>query len=340
MEVLKRSLAIFLYKYQYEQTTIITQVGNGKFQTIGRVTARKGWKILWEDKEALFDIDSIEEKSLIKVALNDTVIPNLTPIEKRTSKPQLYTEGTLIDAMETAGRHFEDEELRAIMKETQGLGTEATRAPTLEKIKNNHWYVVKKGRIHLTELGRLLCQSYSSVKILSDAQTTALWEQSLKKISNGENTKERFLANIIRYLNRESEKNLFNDLDNSMNKVDYLPYKEYMEKLKQSATGEVGECPKCHAPVRYITSKNKKVFLKCQNGLLTQEQLANREVASCDFFLNMEVASKKLTEKMARDLLAKRRTNVVKGFKKSNNKGTFDARVILNDDLKLAFEKS
>ena len=86
------------------------------------------------------------------MALNDTVIPNLTPIEKRTSTPQLYTEGTLIDAMETAGRHFEDEELRAIMKETQGLG-----------------------RIHLTEFGRLICQSYSSVKILSDAQTTALW---------------------------------------------------------------------------------------------------------------------------------------------------------------------
>ena len=340
MEVLKCSLAIFLHKYQYEQTKIITQVGNGKFQTIGRVTAHKGWKILWEDKEALFDIDSVEEKPLIKVTLNDLVTPQLAPIEKHTSKPQLYTEGTLIDAMETAGRYFEDEELRAIMKETQGLGTEATRAPTLEKIKNNHWYVVKKGRIHLTELGRLLCQSYSSVKILSDAQTTALWEQSLKKISNGGNTKERFLANIIRYLNRESEKNLFNDLDNSMNKVDYLPYKEYMEKLKQSATGEVGECPKCHAPVRYITSKNKKVFLKCQNGLLTQEQLANGEVASCDFFLNMEVASKKLTEKMARDLLTKRRTSLVKGFKKSNNKGTFDARIILNDDLKLTFEKS
>lgn len=57
-------------------------------------------------------------------------------------------------------------------------------------------------------------------------------------------------------------------------------------------------------------------------------------------FLNMEVASKKLTEKMARDLLTKRRTTLVKGFKKSNNKGTFDARIILNDDLKLAFEKS
>ena len=339
MEVLKRSLAIFLHKYQYEHTKIITQVGNGKFQTIGRVTARKGWKILWEDKEALFDIESVEEKPLIKVALNDLVTPQLTPIEKHTSKPQLYTEGTLIDAMETAGRHFEDEELRAIMKETQGLGTEATRAPTLEKIKNYHWYVVKKGRIHLTELGRLLCQSYSSVKILSDAQTTALWEQSLKKISSGENTKERFLSNITRYLNRESEKNLFNDLDTSMSKVDYLPYKEYMEKLKQSASGEVGTCPKCHAPVRYITSKNKKVFLKCLNGLLTQEQVARGEVGACDFFLSMEIAGKKLTQKMASDLLAKRRTSVVKGLKKSNNQGTFEARIILNDDLKLGFEK-
>lgn len=338
MEVLKRSLAMFLFKYKYEQTTIITQVGNGKFQTIGRVTARKGWKILWEDTEALFDVDDVDEKSLINVSLNDHVVPQLTPVEKHTSKPKLYTEGKLIEAMETAGRDFDDEELKAIMKETQGLGTEATRAPALEKIKNYHWYVIKKGRIHLTELGRLLCQSYSKVKILSDAQTTALWEQSLRKITSGENTKDKFISNIIRYLDRTSEKNLFTDLEHSMEQVDFEPYKDFMMKLSKSATGEVGTCPKCGAPVRYITSKNKKVFLRCLNGILSQQQLDDGEVATCDFFLSMEIAGKKLTQKMASDLLEKKKTSVVKGFKKSKVQGTFDARVVLKDDGKLGFE--
>lgn len=53
-----------------------------------------------------------------------------------------------------------------------------------------------------------------------------------------------------------------------------------------------------------------------------------------------ERGSKKLTQKMAHDLLTKKKTSVVKGFKKSNNQGTFDARITLNDELKLSFEKS
>lgn len=78
--------------------------------------------------------------------------------------------------------------------------------------------------------------------------------------------------------------------------------------------------------------------MRCLNGILSQQQLDDGEVATCDFFLSMEVAGKKLTPKMASDLLEKKKTSVVKGFKKSNDQGTFDARVVLKDDGKLGFE--
>ena len=124
-----------------------------------------------------------------------------------------------------------------------------------------------------------------------------------------------------------------------MEQVDFEPYKDFMMKLSKSATGEVGTCPKCGAPVRYITSKNKKVFLRCLNGILSQQQLDDGEVATCDFFLSMEIAGKKLTQKNGIRPFRKEKKQVwSKDLKKSKDQGTFDARVVLKDDGKLGFE--
>ncbi len=118
IEILKRTLAMFLPKYEYEQTTIITEVTPALFKTIGKVPKSPGWKILWKDNDMLFDKDEVEPKTLIKVLNGDPVKPILNPIEKNISKPQPYSLGGLIGAMETAGRDFDDDELRKVMKET------------------------------------------------------------------------------------------------------------------------------------------------------------------------------------------------------------------------------
>lgn len=225
--------------------------------------------------------------------------------------------------METAGRQFEDEELRQVMAETQGLGTEATRASILDKLVTNEWIVIKKGKVHLTALGRLICYAVEKEKLLSDAKTTALWEQSLRKITEGTNTPEKFLGNILRYLGVNStESNLFVNLDSYIKTLDFSEYKE---------SSSLGVCPKCGAPIKVF----KKVA-KCENGLVSEDDRAKGKEPSCDFIIYLEVATKKITKSQVADLVTKRKTRLIKGFKRKNGE-TFDAHLILNDNNEVAF---
>ena len=322
IEIAKRCMAMFLPKYEYEQTTIITKVGNALFKTIGNVPKAEGWKVLWKENE-LLDSDEAENKTLIPVEKGNNVKPTLSTVEKTTTKPPLYTLGTLLDAMETAGRQFEDEELRQVMAETQGLGTEATRASILDKLVTNEWIVIKKGKVHLTALGRLICYAVEKEKLLSDAKTTALWEQSLRKITEGTNTPEKFLGNILRYLGVNStESNLFVNLDSYIKTLDFSEYKE---------SSSLGVCPNCGAPIKVF----KKVA-KCENGLVSEDDRAKGKEPSCDFIIYLEVATKKITKSQVADLVTKRKTRLIKGFKRKNGE-TFDAHLILNDNNEVAF---
>ncbi|WNU96077.1 DNA topoisomerase [Streptococcus sp. DTU_2020_1000888_1_SI_GRL_NUU_041A] len=329
IEIVKRCLAMFLPKYTYEQTTIITQVGSGLFKTIGNVPKDAGWKILWQDREALIDEMDIDTKKLIQVQQGDKVKPTLNPVEKKTSKPSLYTSGTLLDAMETAGRDFEDEELRAIMKETEGLGTEATRAEIIKHIREYNWVSVKKGKLHLTPLGRLICQSIEGEKLLCDAKTTALWEQSLRKISSLENTQETFVNNIKRYLGvNNPTSNLFTNLSKWVRAYDYSSMNDWLEDIKKKKNGEVGQCPKCQGEVCYrIFEKDKKksAAMYCTNSWVSKDQHEHGEEPTCDFSIFLTIANKTLTEKDAKMLLEKGQTRLIKGFK--GKKKLFDARV-------------
>lgn len=63
---------------------------------------------------------------------------------KQTKPLPRYTEGTIIEAMENAGRTIEDKENKQILKETQGIGTEATRANIIETLKKKNILFLKK----------------------------------------------------------------------------------------------------------------------------------------------------------------------------------------------------
>lgn len=333
IEILKRTLAMFLPKYAYEQTTIITEVTPALFKTIGKVPKSPGWKILWKDNDMLFDKDEVEPKTLIKVLNGDPVKPILNPIEKNISKPQPYSLGGLIGAMETAGRDFDDDELRKVMKETQGLGTEATRAKSIQTIQDYQWIALKKGKVYLTPLGRLICESIQSEKLLSDAETTAVWEQSLRKVGTGEKTQEWFVGNIKKYLGVDNpNNNLINNLQTWIMTYDYSKYAEWLNDTSKKSNGEVGACPKCGGTVIYLTKS-----ANCKNSLLSKEDKERGKHASCDFWLPLSIASKKLSSKQISDLLLKKETKVIKGFKSKQDKA-FDAKLKLGEDNKLTFD--
>lgn len=331
--VIRRTLAMFFPKYQYEQTTIITQVGAGKFKTTGNVPKSPGWKVLFQDQASLLDEESegTEASQLIEVALNDSVTPTLVTTEKHTKKPPRYTMSTWLSAMRTAGRELEDEDLAEIMMKTRGLGTSATRGAILDEIVENKWVDIIKGKVHLSELGWLLCETLKNERVLSQPETTAIWEQSLAKIGEGTNTQEKFLGNIYRYLNQENpDNNLIDNLTRAVEATDYTPFQDYIKRVSAKADGELGKCPLCGKAVKVL---GKTKVAQCTDNILSKEDREAGVIPACAFNFWITVGfvkdkKKTLTKTQISALLSdKGKTNLIKNIE--GDYGPFDAYGIL-----------
>ena len=113
--------------------------------------------------------------------------------------PKPYTEGQLIAMMKTCGKLVEDKKETEILKEVEGLGTEATRSGIIETIKRHGYINVTKNIVSITDKGRILCQAIEG-NLLASPSMTAKWEAYLRKIGNGEGTQKHFLGSIAKFI--------------------------------------------------------------------------------------------------------------------------------------------
>ncbi|MBT9136842.1 MAG: DNA topoisomerase 3 [Firmicutes bacterium] len=120
----------------------------------------------------------------------------------KTSPPKRYTESTLIDDMKAVGKFVDDARLKAILKETSGIGTAATHASIIETLKQRGYVsLVGKGKIKnimSTPFGRYLISSLP--RELRDPGLTALWEEQLNIIARGESSPDQFMRKIESYV--------------------------------------------------------------------------------------------------------------------------------------------
>ncbi len=174
--VLRTTLAMFADPYEYEETTIITQVGDANFKATGKVPTKQGWQALFDDHTA----DQQEAATLPLVNQGNQVKANLQTPQKEMTPPVPFTEGTLITAMKTAGKTLDDEEAQAILKDVQGIGTSATRANVLEVLKKRGYLVTEKNKLHVSEAGTTLCKAVELEPLLTSPEMTAKWEQALQ----------------------------------------------------------------------------------------------------------------------------------------------------------------
>jgi topoisomerase (fragment) len=334
LEAIRRTLAMFFPKYEYEQTTIITQVGAGRFKTVGQVPKNPGWQVLFQDSASLLDgvIEESEARGLVKVQINSTVTSHLVPAERHVKKPPRHTNSTWLRALRTAGRDLEDEELIAIMNQIKGLGTAATRGAILDEIVVNKWVIVKQGKIYLSELGWLICETLKDERVLSQPETTAIWEQSLSKIAEGTNTQEKFLKNIYRYLGIENpHNNLIENLIKAVDRTDYVPFQDFIEQAVAKADGKLGNCPLCGKAVKVL---GKSKVAQCEDNILSKEERETGTIPICSFNFWITVGfikdkKKTLTKKQISDLLSdKGRTNLIKNIE--GKYGPFDAYAYLS----------
>jgi len=197
--VRRRYLAQFYPVYEYDRTEVEVEVEQAIFRTTGRVMCVPGWRVVL-GKELPVEAGEDEGPPLPAMTLGESAeVLDAAMEDKQTRPPSRYSEGTLIAAMKNVGRTVADPKLKKVLKETSGIGTEATRAGTIETLIKRG-FLVRDGRryLHSTPTGRALVGALPDA--VKDPATTALWEQGLDEISRGEGSLELFLERQARWV--------------------------------------------------------------------------------------------------------------------------------------------
>ena len=315
LEIYKRYIAMFyppLIKYI---TNLEIDVQGEIFKTAGSQIKQSGWYELYKgDKE-------VAEETLVPFIEKNTIVnlKSLDLIEKQTAPPARFTDSSLLDAMKNAGKFIESKEQKAILKETQGLGTEATRASIIEKLIKIEYLKRNKKQLISTEKARQIIAAIDEK--LKSPSTTAVWEEKLKQIEDGGFTIDAFLSEIKQDLKNNIEK-LKNSKTNIKLHGSVSMEKEFLEGVK---------CPVCGGKI-IVFPKN----VSCENRKYDKETNSN---SGCAFNIYEAPYHKKTPLKKIDYLSLLQGKKVPDEFTTAKTGKDFEASIYLNDkgDVKLEF---
>ena len=296
-EIVRNTLAMFHGKYEYSKTVIDIDLNGMVFSATGKTELSKGWKELYPSEK-----EDKKEVSLPIVKEKDPVSLNVNVKEGKTTKPKRFTEGDLIPMMKNCGNKLEGDE-QDVLKESEGIGTEATRANIIETLKKQNYIEVKKNLVYVSNKGEILCEVVDG-SLLSSPSLTAKWETFLKQIGKGERKQKSFLEGIDKFV------------DKMMNEIPTrITSSNLSESIaKKETESHIGLCPSCQKGK--IIDKGK--FYGCSDY-----------AGGCKQTLSKKILEKSITETQMKKLLNKGKTDVIKGFK---GKKPFDSYLTLEED--------
>lgn len=200
-DIMLRFKAIFMPAYVYDSIAITLKSGSKeKFFTTEKTEKQLGWKELYQEDKTLV-ISKIPDKG--------DVLPSIMSINPMQTKPPVaYTTGTLIEAMEKAGKFIDDDELKAIIKGS-GIGTSATRAGIIKKLADKNYITIngKTQKVAPTETGKAIIPVIAKVdERLVSPEKTADLEQRLADIDNGTIGRDEHTEYMREYINELVDK--------------------------------------------------------------------------------------------------------------------------------------
>jgi DNA topoisomerase III len=262
-----RLIAVFYPAWVKEVTTIDANSREVPFRARGVRTLEPGWTILYPRKDDGGNSNHKDEEQELPEFRPGESGPH-DPFVRRgeTTPPKPFTEGSLLGAMETAGKLVEDEQLKEALKE-RGLGTPATRAAIIETLIERGYITRDKKSLAATDLGRYLVAIVQN-RSLKSAELTGDWEAKLRQIERGRLAPREFMAEIVQYTRDVIRSDDAATLDR----------------------GRLGDCPRCGRPV--IAGKRGYGCSGWRDG--------------CRFVLWREFRDQTLTEDQVRELLQRR----------------------------------
>ena len=262
-----------------------------------------GWKAVQKDKATEADKKEDSDEHILSSLPNLTEgevlsLVNAEITEHKTKPKPLYTEATLLSAMENAGKEVEDADSKKAMAEC-GIGTPATRANIIETLILRDYIRRDKKAIIPTEKGLAVYEIVKDKKI-ANAEMTGAWELALAAIEAGKMPSDKFAQGINSYVGTICE--------------------ELLSLSSEQKSYPVYRCPKCGQQSVGIYAK----VAKCRHE-------------TCGFHVFREVCSILLSEDNIRDLISSGRTPILKGLTSKAGK-KFNARLVLGEDYATSFE--
>ncbi|WP_111414511.1 DNA topoisomerase III [Billgrantia lactosivorans] len=200
-------LAQFLSPHEYDQTDVVVKLAGEDFVATGRQVQVEGWRVLFtkaakESEEEAGGTEGENAGQALPALYQGEVCPvrSLEVMTKQTTPPKPFTEGTLISAMKHAARFVTDERLKVRLKETAGIGTEATRAGIIETLLKRGFLRKQKRALVSTLTARQLIDALPAT--VTDPGMTALWEQALDVVAARRLPLDEFMARQTILINR------------------------------------------------------------------------------------------------------------------------------------------
>lgn len=191
--IARRFIAAFYPDCTVSTTTVSGKVNSIDFKTSGKQILKPGWRVVF-NKETEKEPENEEERVLPDFVKGETGPHKPALSEKWTQPPKLYTEATLLRAMETAGKLVEDETLRDALKEN-GIGRPSTRAAIIETLFKRNYIRKERKNLIPTATGIELIDTIQD-ELIKSAELTGIWENKLRRIEQGKYDAQTFLQEL------------------------------------------------------------------------------------------------------------------------------------------------
>ena len=202
--IVRRFIAVFHPDCKTSTTTVLGEVDGIPFRTSGKEILEPGWKMVFDRQQTTDNgqqttDEQSEDNSQFSILNSQFVKGESGPhtpelMEKWTQPPKPYTEGTLVRAMETAGKFVDDEELRDAMKEN-GIGRPATRAEIIKTLYKRNYVTKVKKNLVATPTGIELIGLIRE-ELLKSAELTGIWEKRLREIEARRYDAKQFIEEL------------------------------------------------------------------------------------------------------------------------------------------------
>ncbi|MBR9913128.1 MAG: DNA topoisomerase III [Gammaproteobacteria bacterium] len=194
--VARQYLVQFYPPHEYQDSQIDLEIGGGRFIAKARVTISPGWQQLFPPRQAKDKSESASNTQLPKLKSGDTCrCEKGEVVAKQTTPPKPFDDASLLAAMTGIARYVQDPELRKVLKDTDGLGTEATRAGIIELLFSRQFLQRSGKQIHATAAGKGLIHSLPVIAATPDM--TACWETELNAISQRQSSYDHFMQPLL-----------------------------------------------------------------------------------------------------------------------------------------------